>query len=164
MSSLRDSGRPDRRAFPHPARTAIAVPTLPIQLRRPPPRCRRGFTLLELLVVLVLLGLAATFVLPSLRIPAGARGESTALERARATAVRRGEAVRLRVSGDGGWTVQATADTSGSILLAGTGADASTPFGAQSIVVSALGTCLPEGVPAAGSGAWDPARCSAARR
>ncbi len=115
-------------------------------------------------MVLVLLGLAATFVLPSLRIPAGARGESSVLERARATAVRRGEAVRLRVSVDGGWTVQATADTSGSILLAGTGADASTPSGARSIVISALGICLPEGAAPAGSVAWDPARCSTSRR
>ena len=134
-----------------------------ILLRRPPPRCRRGFTLLELLVVLVLLGLAATFVLPSLRIPSRARGESSALERARATAVRRGEAVRLRVRGDGGWTVQATADTSGAILLAGAGADASTPFGAHTMVISALGSCLPEGAAPSGTGAWDPARCSAAR-
>ena len=157
-------GRTDRRAFPPPGCTAKAVLTLPLLLRRPPPRCRRGFTLLELLVVLVLLGLAVALVLPSLRVPDRAHAQSSVLERARATAVRRGESVRLFMSRDGAWTVRATSDTTGEILLAGTGVESSGPDLAQSIVISALGTCLPEGASAFGATAWDPARCATARR
>ena len=115
-------------------------------------------------MVLVLLGLAAAFVLPSLRVPDDARVQASILERARATAVRRGEAVRLRIAPDGAWSVRATADTTGTILLAGDGVEPSGPTLAQSVVISALGTCLPEGNLARGSGSWDPARCTAARR
>ena len=114
-------------------------------------------------MVLVLLGLAAALVMPLLRVPNGTRAHATVLERARATAVRRGEAVRLFVARDGAWTVRATADTSGTILLSGTGDELSGPDAAHTIVISALGTCLPEGPFTRGSGAWDPARCTAAR-
>jgi prepilin-type N-terminal cleavage/methylation domain-containing protein len=163
MSLLESCGRHDRRAFPPPGRTANAVLTLPHLLRRPPPRCRRGFTLLELLVVLVMLGLAVALVLPSLRVPDRARAQSSVLERARATAVRRGEAVRLVIARDGAWTVRATSDTTDAILLSGTGTEASGPDIAQSVVISALGTCLPEGAFAVGTAAWDPARCTTSR-
>ena len=148
---------------PHPGRTAIAVPTLSILLRLPPPRCRRGFTLLELLVVLVLLGLGAALVLPSLRLPARAPGEDAPLERARATAIRRGEAVRLSVNPTGDWTVRATADTGGAILLSGTAAASPAVSEVQSTVITALGTCLPERAQSTGTGAWDPARCAVTR-
>ena len=128
--------------------------------RLPPPRRRRAaFTLLELLVVLVLLGLSAAFVLPTLRLPAPATGGATAVARARAVAVRRGESVRLLVDAAGAWTVRATADTLGTILLAGI----STAGHAHSVVISALGTCLPEGAAAVGTPAWDPVRCAASR-
>ena len=114
-------------------------------------------------MVLVLLGLAVALVLPSLRVPDRAHAQSSVLARARATAVRRGESVRLFVSRDGAWTVRATSDTTGEILLAGTGVESSRPDLAQSIVISALGTCLPEGASAFGAAAWDPARCATAR-
>jgi prepilin-type N-terminal cleavage/methylation domain-containing protein len=127
--------------------------------RLPPPRRRRAFTLLELLVVLVLLGLSAAFVLPTLSLPPRDSAAVTPLERARAIAVRRGEAVRLDVATDGAWRVQATADTSGTILLAGTTGEGI----ARSIVISALGACLPEGPAAGDAPAWDPVRCAAAR-
>lgn len=127
--------------------------------RLPPPRRRRAFTLLELLVVLVLLGLAAAFVLPTLRLPVRATDAATALERARAIAVRRGEAVRLEHDAAGAWTVRATADTTGAILLAGISGAASP----HSMVISALGACLPEGSVAVGTRAWDPVRCAEAR-
>jgi prepilin-type N-terminal cleavage/methylation domain-containing protein len=133
-------------------------------LRRPPPRSRRGFTLLELLVVLVLLGLAAAFVVPMLRLPAASSAAGRAIERARATAVRRGESVRLAIAVNGDWTVRATADTTGTILLSGTGAEATGAGVAHALVISALGSCLPEGRTAVGTPAWDPTRCVEARR
>lgn len=80
-------------------------------------------------------------------------------------AVRRGEAVRLQFDPAGAWTVRATADTTGTILLAGTAVVADPEAGrASSILISALGTCLPEGTAAVGTRAWDPTRCAEARR
>jgi len=121
-------------------------------------RCRRAVTLLELLVVLVLLGLSWAVVLPALRLPAPAALES-ALVRARALAVHRGEAVRLETSPDGRWQVVATADTERSVLLAGSPSDGAAAAPMPSVVISALGNCLPEGPWAPGAGAWDPVRC-----
>ncbi len=114
-------------------------------------------------MVLVLLGLAAAFILPSLRLPSRSVDQVSVLERARAIAVRRGEAVRLQFNAAGAWTVRSTADTLGTILLGG--AESGRPGDAvsHSIIISALGACLPEGTAAVGTPAWDPARCAEAR-
>lgn len=111
-------------------------------------------------MVLVLLGLTAAFVLPTLRLPLRALDAESVLERARAIAVRRGEAVRLQHEASGAWTVRATADTTGAILLAGSSGESGT---AHSMVISALGACLPEGTAAVGTPAWNPVRCAEAR-
>lgn len=126
------------------------------------PRCRSGVTLLELLVVLVLLGMAAALVVPSIRF-AVRDTAGTSLERARAVAVRRGQSVRMTVSETGAWSVAATADTAGVILLSGTGDQASGSGVARSVVISALGLCMPEGPVVVGTPPWDPARCRPAR-
>lgn len=131
--------------------------------RSPPGHRRAAFTLLELLVVLVLLGLSSAVVLPALRLPAPAAAESP-LVRARALAVRRGESLRLEALGEGRWRVSAAADTAGTVLLDGTDLDPLALGGAQSVMVTALGTCLPEGPSAAGGAAWDPVRCGVTSR
>lgn len=71
---------------------------------------RRGVTLLELLVVLVILGITAAFVVPPLLSsrPANAAPEQqveTLLSSVRRGAVQRGEPVRLRLEDDGAWAV-----------------------------------------------------------
>jgi prepilin-type N-terminal cleavage/methylation domain-containing protein len=138
----------------------VIAPRATTNMPRPLPLGRRrAFTLLELLVVLVLLGLSAAVVVPSFRLPAATAPES-ALLRARALAVRRGESVRLATDRDGRWLVVATADTEGTILLAGDGGAASASGAAGSVVISALGLCQPEGHSAAGTPAWDPMRCA----
>ena len=114
-------------------------------------------------MVLVLLGLGAFLVVPVLRLPGPSRIDGGVIERARATAIRRGESVRLTMAADGAWSVRATADTGRAILLSGAGADASGTGQSQSIVITALGACLPEGAAAVGVPAWDPARCTASR-
>ena len=68
-------------------------------------------TLLELLVVLLLLGLAAALVAPVLRLPAerpegGEVALARAADAARSLALRRGEALVLAVAADGGFTVR----------------------------------------------------------
>ncbi len=127
--------------------------------RRLPAGSRRAFTLLEILVVLVLLGLSAAVVAPALRLPTAAAPEAP-LVRARALAVRRGESVRFETLADGRWQVAAAADTAGAILLAGNAASAADPAVAGLVVISPLGSCLPEGPAVQRAAAWDPARCA----
>ena len=133
-------------------------------------------TLLELLVVLLLLGLAASLVAPVLRLPAGrgARGDGAgdespgdralgrAADAARGLALRRGESLVLAVAGDGRWTVRPAVAPSGgggsdtAPLLAGRVA-AGAPL---RVIVSPVGTCVPDPTGAApGPGVWDAARC-----
>lgn len=131
--------------------------------RRSPPGHRRAFTLLELLVVLVLLGLATAIVLPAFRVPAQAATESP-LSRARALAVQRGETLRLEAQGEGRWRVTAAADTATTALLDGDGMDPHALGGAQSVLVTALGTCLPEGPSLPDGAPWDPVRCGVTLR
>ncbi len=131
--------------------------------RRSPPGRRRAFTLLELLVVLVLLGLSTAVVLPAFRLPAPPVEESP-LARARALAVRRGESLRIEAQGEGRWRVSAAADTAATVLLDGDGMDPHALGGSQSVVVTALGTCLPEGPSPVDGAAWDPVRCGVTSR
>jgi prepilin-type N-terminal cleavage/methylation domain-containing protein len=120
---------------------------------------RHGLTLLELIVVLVLLGVAAAVVAPMLRRPTVKADASTPLERARALAVRRGEVLRLHSQGAGSWVVTAVSDTSEAILLSGLGDSPAFP-----VLITALGVCQPEGVFEGGMPPWDPASCAPARR
>jgi prepilin-type N-terminal cleavage/methylation domain-containing protein len=141
------------------ARVSLSLATLqrPLLTRR-----RRAFTLLEILVVLVLLGVSAAMVVPSLRLPGPmAAGAPAPLERARALAIRRGETLRLTADVRGSWQVTAEGDSVGLVLLSG---DAGAPAGAP-IVLTALGVCLQSGsAPEGNAPDWDPARCAPVRR
>jgi prepilin-type N-terminal cleavage/methylation domain-containing protein len=67
----------------------------------------RAFTLVEMLVVIVLLGLAVGLAAPALRAPRpAADGLATLLPVAREAAVRRGETVYLRVAESGAWRLE----------------------------------------------------------
>jgi prepilin-type N-terminal cleavage/methylation domain-containing protein len=70
-------------------------------------RLRPGYTLLEMLVVLALMGLAAALVLPALRTT-GHRdsGLQTVVTATRAAAAHRGEVIYLRVEPDGAWHME----------------------------------------------------------
>lgn len=102
-----------------------------------------GFTLLELIVVLVILALAAAIVGPSL---VSSRSDATTelprlVGHARKAAVRRGEAVRLQIDRSGAWQIVAGASPGGEILMSGRLTDA--PAGRIALVFSPLGTCGP---------------------
>jgi prepilin-type N-terminal cleavage/methylation domain-containing protein len=110
---------------------------------------RRGVTLLELLVVLVVMGIAAAVVAPALvrpvARPAGASGSVESLVAdARRTAIRRGQPVRLRLAADGVWALVAASD--GAFLASGRAARTGS-LDRQDIDlrIDAMGSCTPAG-------------------
>lgn len=110
---------------------------------------RRGVTLLELLVVLVVMGIAASVVAPALGRPvAPVSGEAGSVARliadARRTAIRRGQPVRLRLATDGVWALVAVAD--GALIASGrTGRDSVPDARDIDIRIDAMGSCTPAG-------------------
>ena len=121
---------------------------------------RAGVTLLVLLVVLVLLGLAAAAVSPALRAPRSVDADPLAatVARARALAVRRAEALRLEIDGDGRWRLSAR----DSVLQVGT---LPTAHGATlRLAISPTGLCVPEADEAVTPSAhgWDAGACAPA--
>ncbi|MEO6055408.1 MAG: prepilin-type N-terminal cleavage/methylation domain-containing protein [Gemmatimonadales bacterium] len=104
-----------------------------------------GFTLLEVVVVLILLGIASAVVAPSLLVrpsPASAEAMMQALVRnAREAAIRRGEMVRLTVHRSGEW--QATAGTPPTRELLMSGRLTRPPVLPADLLFSPLGTCAP---------------------
>jgi prepilin-type N-terminal cleavage/methylation domain-containing protein len=128
------------------------------------PKPQSGYTLVEVVVVLVLLAVAATVVAPSLLAPRPLQRSSpfVAVVRAvRETAVRRGEMVRLRIDRSGAWQALTGVPADSEVLLSGR---LSTPgHSSADIVFSPLGTCgsSPESSPSEGFAGIDPLTCQA---
>lgn len=143
---------------------------------------RRGVTLLELLVVLVLMAIASALVLPAIRFPRsvaslqddGNEAESSATDRkpfglmpspevdevltqARRLAIKRGEPVRLRVATDGVWAIVAA--SSGEALESGHVAGALS--WQPDLTVDAVGTCMLQSsvAPRVNAATWDALAC-----
>jgi prepilin-type N-terminal cleavage/methylation domain-containing protein len=115
---------------------------------------RAGVTLVELLVVLVIVGLATTVVVPAVRVPeAAAASQEDPLRVAQRLAVQRGEALALTVQADGPWVVTRSAQPDDTIS---TGRSAPSVVGTMSILPT--GACLPVALSAT-RGAWDPISC-----
>ncbi len=106
-------------------------------------RCHRhvGFTLVEVIVVLVLLGLAAALAAPAFlgREPAPESQLAAIVRGARELAERRGEIVHLRVSSAGEWQVEGAASPSAGTLAEGRLDDFAGPR--FTLVVAPIGTC-----------------------
>lgn len=69
-------------------------------------RSRCGFTLIELIVVLAIMTLAAAVVLPALSRTRAAPTIQSVIESARDAAARRGETVYLRIAPSGTWRME----------------------------------------------------------
>jgi prepilin-type N-terminal cleavage/methylation domain-containing protein len=117
---------------------------------------RSGFTLVELLVVLVVMGLMVGLVAPSI-IPRQERDERDSLAPvvrfAREAAVRRSETVHLSIDPSGAWRVDATSAT-GEPPLA-TGRVEHYAGGRATLIVSPIGTCAPDAASARAAQAFD---------
>lgn len=104
------------------------------------PRRSSGYTLLELIVVLVLMGLAAALVLPILR-PRGpsASAMQAIVTSARQAAAQRGEIVYVRFEPSGDWHMEGGGSTlEGDFLGGRIRAIAQVPL---TLIVSPTGSC-----------------------
>lgn len=130
-----------------------------------PFRARRGVTLLELLVVLVLMGISAAVVAPALNPPAESRANSSValVERARRAATARGEPVRLQIAADGAWAIVSLREG----IHIGRGHMNSADIGnadlvARDLRIDAMGSCTPSptnGRWMGAAGRFDPLSC-----
>jgi prepilin-type N-terminal cleavage/methylation domain-containing protein len=115
---------------------------------------RAGVTLVELLVVLVIVGLATTVVVPAVRGPAEAAVTTEdPLRTAQQLAVQRGEAVTLALASDGRWAATRSAQPDDTIRQG-----RATPTLTGTLAMLPSGACLPVALVDA-RGAWDPIGC-----
>lgn len=119
-------------------------------------RVRDGFTLLEIVVTLVLIGLGAALVAPVFRRQAPDDSFPAVLSGARELAVRRAQTMVLRVDGDGGWRLT----TAGDSAAISTGR-LTEPTSARQLTITPLGACLDQGSLSAGT--WDAVACAPTR-
>ena len=118
---------------------------------------RRGFTLVEILVVLIILGVAFTLTIPSLVSP---RAPEDAMQRvvdlARRTAIRRAGGVRLSIEAGGAWSLESSSGLDPDL---GTGTLLWPHAFPVTIHISALGACMLEAPALQQVVAIDPVRC-----
>ena len=107
----------------------------------PPSAARGGFTLLELVVVLVVLALAAALAAPALvrRPDARSGGLDALVLAAREAAARRGETMRLAIAGSGAWRLDGEASTAEAPIQSGE--IESFPGLPFTLIVSPVGSC-----------------------
>jgi prepilin-type N-terminal cleavage/methylation domain-containing protein len=125
--------------------------------QRPSPR---GFTLLEVLVTLILIGVAAALVAPAFRdLPRTEKDElDVVIDAAKRVAVRNASTVTLAFAADGRWGATESNGASLVELPGGTLAQTGVPL--VRLRVSPLGGCSMDGVPPAQPTlTFDPVRC-----
>ena len=151
---------------PIPSTAHVSSP----RMTRSPRSVRRGVTLLELLVVLVLLAVTAAVVLPTFMPPsttAGADPTATVVASARRVAIRRGEPLRLRIASDGIWALVTLHDgvaiDAGRLKTVKQFADDAHAVSTELVLtIDALGSCQPGDGSAYGSvygATYDPLTC-----
>lgn len=121
-----------------------------------PPTVRSGFTLLEVIVILALMAVAAAVVAPAFRQPDRPNDDLRAIVAgARELAVRRAEALVLHVDNRGAWRLTPASDTtavsSGVLDRAGQ---------AARIRVTPLGACFNEAQSLGAAVDWDAISCA----
>lgn len=119
----------------------------------------QGVTLLELLVTLVLMGIVATLVVPSLSPPReGGATLGAVVRAARGAAIARGQLLSLTVQANGAWAVHPLPPDDAQVLLGGQ-LDAA-PASALRLQLTPMGTCLAASPLPPAFGGWDAAGCT----
>lgn len=119
----------------------------------------RGFTLVEVVVVLAVIGVSLAVIGPSLIVRRAQPGISEALTASRRAAIRRGESMELAFSANGSWTTSPLRSR-GEPLLSGTLPDAVAIE--ADILVSPLGVCTVQRGRIAAQLSFDPLACTVA--
>ena len=125
---------------------------------------RCGFTLLELIVALVVMGVISALVAPSLGAPRerGGGGElGQVLQAVRGAAIARAQTLSLTVGDDGAWTLTPLAPDDSMVVLRGQ-LDAPPSAGFR-LQLTAVGACLSSSLLPVEFGTWDAARCAPTR-
>ena len=142
-----------------PLRDFDLAPPLPAHRRARARASRRGFTLLELIVALVVMGIVAALVAPSLGTPRARGGElGQMLHAVRGAAIARAQTLSLTVRDDGAWTLTPLAPDDSMVVLRGQ-LDVS-PSVLFRLRLTPVGACLSSSPLPAEFGAWDAARCA----
>lgn len=104
---------------------------------------RGGFTLIELVVVLVVMGLATALVAPALLPPAQERPASLqrVIADVQSSALRRGEPMLLRVDRDGAWSAHGASSDTEERLGAGTLDEEARPPQPFTLRIAPTGSC-----------------------
>lgn len=131
----------------------MPLPTLPDV----PRGVTRGVTLLELLIVLVLMAVAAALVLPSFGRRDGPQETAPValITSARRAAIRRAEPLRVRLRPDGAWSL--TSQRDGAVIDSGRVRES---LPATDVLIDALGGCVPSAQTATAA-MFDPLTCTA---
>jgi len=130
---------------------------------REPRRSRRGLTLLELLVTLLVLGLASAMAIPAFTPPAQtATGLGALVRSARGAAIARAEVLELHVAADATWELLSAARSDAAPVAHGSLDHA--PAAGFKILFTPLGVCLPTSPLPGDLPSWDVAGCAAATR
>jgi len=105
-------------------------------------RCRDGFTLIELVVVLILLSLVLTLAAPMIGTgkPSARDGVAAVVRTARIISMRRGEVMELEIDRSGAWRLLGLGSADREPVLAGRVA---APHAGLRLVISPLGLCGP---------------------
>lgn len=123
---------------------------------------RCGFTLLELIVALVVMGVISALVAPSLGAPRERGGElGQVLQAVRGAAIARAQTLSLTVGDDGAWTLTPLAPDDSMVVLRGQ-LDAPPSAGFR-LQLTAVGACLSSSLLPVEFGTWDAARCAPTR-
>lgn len=121
---------------------------------------RSGFTLLEIVIVMVLAALLAAAVGPSLifRAPAAPTLDQV-IAAGRDAAVARAQSLRLVVTSSGEWSLRLPMPYD-SAIATGVVTNASTPSGLIDLRLSPLGSCVAARPLPPAHSQWDAARCT----
>ena len=101
-----------------------------------------GFSLIEVIVVLLLLTLGALLVAPAPRQRDDPGALAALVGQARITALRRGEALALRLEPSGAWRLDPLA--SGDAAAIAQGILSPAPAAPLTLILSPLGSCAPD--------------------
>ena len=124
-----------------------------------PCRRRDGITLLELVVVLSVLGIAAAFVLPSFVLPRQSTSTlDVVAQHARAKAIARAQPLLLEIGPDGRWLLATLPDRQQHVDSGRVESDGVRLW----IDISPIGRCVLRSSPTRGA-TWDAARCASVR-